>query len=52
MYGVVREGFADELRAFGDTSRGTVRFPLDRPMPQDLVRRLVVARVAQREAAS
>ncbi len=50
LYGLVAEGFADELRAF-ETSKGAVRFPLDKPIPAELVRRLVLARVAEREAA-
>ena len=50
LYGRVPDGFDDELRSF-DTSRGTIRFPLDQPIPADLVRRLVLARLATREAA-
>jgi uncharacterized protein YdhG (YjbR/CyaY superfamily) len=38
--------FASELRAY-ETSRGTVRFPLDRPLPLDLVRRIVTFRVEE-----
>jgi uncharacterized protein YdhG (YjbR/CyaY superfamily) len=30
-----------------DTSKGTVRFPVDRPLPAALVRKLVQARVAE-----
>ncbi|HEV7665439.1 MAG TPA: DUF1801 domain-containing protein [Chloroflexota bacterium] len=45
LYGMPMDAFADELRAFG-TSKGTIRFPLDRPVPADLVRRLLLARVA------
>ena len=43
------QGMADELRGF-QTSRGTVRFPLDQPIPEALVRKLVLARVAERDA--
>ena len=50
LYGAATDAFADELRGF-DTSKGTVRFPLDTPIPVELVRKLVLARVAEREAA-
>jgi uncharacterized protein YdhG (YjbR/CyaY superfamily) len=49
LYGAVPDAFADELRGF-DTSKGTLRFPLDKPIPADLVRKLVLARVAEQEA--
>ena len=35
-----------ELSAY-DTSKGTIRFPADRPLPVTLVRRLVKTRVAE-----
>jgi uncharacterized protein YdhG (YjbR/CyaY superfamily) len=50
LYGSAMDVFAEELRGF-DTSKGTVRFPLDQPIPHELVHKLVVATVAQREAA-
>jgi uncharacterized protein YdhG (YjbR/CyaY superfamily) len=34
------------------TGRGTYRFPLDEPMPLDLIRKLVEARVKKNEAAT
>ncbi|MFN7941113.1 MAG: DUF1801 domain-containing protein [Thermoanaerobaculia bacterium] len=40
------EALADELAAY-DTSKGTVRFPPERPLPAALVRKLVRARVAE-----
>ncbi len=36
----------DELKAF-DTSKGTIRFPPDRPLPATLVRKLVKTRIAE-----
>jgi uncharacterized protein YdhG (YjbR/CyaY superfamily) len=39
----------DELRPY-DTSRGTIRFPMDKPLPASLVKKLVKARVAQNDA--
>jgi uncharacterized protein YdhG (YjbR/CyaY superfamily) len=50
LYGSAMDLFADELRSF-DTSKGTVRFPLNLPIPADLVHQLIVATVAQRAAA-
>ncbi len=37
---------ADELQAYG-TSKGTVRFPVDQPLPDGLVRKLVKTRIAE-----
>jgi uncharacterized protein YdhG (YjbR/CyaY superfamily) len=36
----------DRLRAF-DVSRGTIRFTADRPLPEDVVREIVRARMAE-----
>ena len=44
------DAFADELRDF-DTSPGTVRFPLDKPIPEKLVRKLVTAKAAAQKLA-
>ena len=44
----VRETFQNELKDF-HTSKGTIRFPVDKPLPAALVRKLVKARIAQNE---
>ena len=46
--GIVSE-FADELAKF-ETSKGTIRFQPDKPLPASLVRKIVKARVAQNAA--
>lgn len=45
----VRERFAEELKSFA-AGRGTVHFTPERPLPTELVRRIVKARVAENEA--
>jgi uncharacterized protein YdhG (YjbR/CyaY superfamily) len=47
LYGSAVDQFPDELRDYR-TSKGTVRFSLDRPIPTELVRKLVLAKVAAR----
>jgi uncharacterized protein YdhG (YjbR/CyaY superfamily) len=49
LYPVPREveEFKQELSAY-DGEKSTVRFPLDRPLPLDLIRRIVEFRVAER----
>jgi|ERR1051326_1425193 uncharacterized protein YdhG (YjbR/CyaY superfamily) len=42
--GAVIEQCKDELRGYA-TAKGTVQFPLDRPMPLELIRKLTRARV-------
>lgn len=42
---VIQE-FQDELRDY-TISKGTIQFPLDRPLPSALIKRIVKARVAQ-----
>ncbi len=40
------ESFKAELAGY-KTSKGTVQFPLDKPMPLDLIKRIVTLRVKQ-----
>ena len=41
--------FKEELKAFS-TSKGTIHFPLDKPLPTALIKRIVKARVKQDES--
>jgi uncharacterized protein YdhG (YjbR/CyaY superfamily) len=41
----VIEAFKDELKGFS-TSKGTIHFPTDKPLPTALIKRLLKARVA------
>jgi uncharacterized protein YdhG (YjbR/CyaY superfamily) len=41
--------FSNELKAY-ETAKGTIRFPLDKPVPLDLVRRITAYRVIQNSA--
>jgi len=45
----IRQDFAVELKPFA-SGKGTLRFTLERPLPADLVRRIVKARVAENTA--
>lgn len=49
MSGRLVEEFADELKAY-KTSKGTIQFPVDKPLPSTLVKKMVKARIAQNEA--
>jgi len=44
LYGSAIDRFTNELRDF-KTLKGTVQFPLDRPIPENLVRNLVAAKL-------
>lgn len=41
------EQFKDELKPY-KTAKGSIQFPLDRPIPYDLITRIVKYRVAER----
>ena len=45
------EAFKDELKGYS-TSKGTIHFPVDKPLPATLVKKIVKARVAQIEMKS
>lgn len=45
----VIEQFKDELKEF-PKSKGTIQFPLDKPLPLALIKKIVKARVAEAEA--
>ncbi|MEK6207390.1 MAG: DUF1801 domain-containing protein [Chloroflexota bacterium] len=50
IYGGFGE-FATELKPYDQSGRGTVRFPVDKPLPFALVTRIIKARVAEIEKA-
>ena len=43
------EKFKNELKPFS-TSKGTIQFPINKPLPTALIKKLVKARVAQNES--
>jgi uncharacterized protein YdhG (YjbR/CyaY superfamily) len=49
MSGRLVEEFAAELKGY-KTSKGTIQFPVDKPLPAGLVKKMVKARIAQNEA--
>jgi uncharacterized protein YdhG (YjbR/CyaY superfamily) len=46
--GALPEAFTNELKRY-PTSKGTIRFPVDKPLPAALVKKLVKARIAENE---
>jgi uncharacterized protein YdhG (YjbR/CyaY superfamily) len=48
MSKAVMETFKDELKPF-PKSTGTIRFPVDKPLPAALVKKMVKARLAEKE---
>ena len=49
MSGSMVEAYETDLKDY-DTSKGTIRFPADKPLPVALVRKLVKARIAENAA--
>jgi uncharacterized protein YdhG (YjbR/CyaY superfamily) len=48
MSKAVIEAFKDELKGF-HTSKGTLQFPLDKPLPAALLKKMVKIRITQNE---
>jgi uncharacterized protein YdhG (YjbR/CyaY superfamily) len=48
MSSTMADAYKDELKGY-NTSKGTIRFEADKPLPAALVRKLVKARIAENE---
>ena len=48
MGGALIEQFKDDLKNF-ETAKGTIRFPVDKPLSTTLLKKFVKARIAQNE---
>jgi uncharacterized protein YdhG (YjbR/CyaY superfamily) len=48
LSGTALQAFQDELKDY-TLSKGTIRFPVDKPLPAALVKKLVKAKIAQNE---
>ncbi len=48
---LIKEQFEQELSAY-DVSKGTIRFSYDQPLPVELIKKIVLTRMAQNEAAA
>ena len=51
LYGAIPDGMTDEVKGY-ETAKGTIRFPLDQPIPSDLVSKLVQARLIENRTPS
>jgi uncharacterized protein YdhG (YjbR/CyaY superfamily) len=49
MSGSLVGEFAEELKGY-KTSKGTIQFPIDKPLPAALVKKMVKTRIAQNDA--
>jgi uncharacterized protein YdhG (YjbR/CyaY superfamily) len=47
--GAIREAFREDLAGYA-MSKGTIRFPFDKPFPASLIKKLVKAQLAERKA--